>query len=166
MLNKQNIWFMTLFSFILVLGVYYVTMPNDILKDVNIRTEEMVETLQEDVENPSSLTVLRVNKEEKRKEKMDALETSLIRDNLTTEEKNNTFELLKHMTQLQGKEESLEKKLQKDLGLDCYVQIDQLNVSTVCIAKEHNKSLANTIMRKIQEEYKERMTIQVKFQNK
>ena len=31
MINKQNLWFLTLFSLILVLSVYYVTMPNDLL---------------------------------------------------------------------------------------------------------------------------------------
>ena len=31
MINKQNLWFLTLFSLILVLSVYYVTMPNELL---------------------------------------------------------------------------------------------------------------------------------------
>ena len=30
-MNKQNLWFLTLFSLILVLSVYYVTMPNDLI---------------------------------------------------------------------------------------------------------------------------------------
>ena len=35
MIKKQNLWLLTLFSVILVLGVYYITMPNSssILKD-------------------------------------------------------------------------------------------------------------------------------------
>ena len=31
MINKQNLWFLTLFSLILVLSVYYVNIPNEIL---------------------------------------------------------------------------------------------------------------------------------------
>ena len=31
MIKKQNLWFLTLFSLILVLSVYYITMPNDLL---------------------------------------------------------------------------------------------------------------------------------------
>ena len=31
MINKQSMWFLTLLSLVLVLGVYYVTMPNDLL---------------------------------------------------------------------------------------------------------------------------------------
>ena len=43
MTKKQNLWFMTLFSLILVLGVYYVTMPNDVLEKVNNQVEEQQE---------------------------------------------------------------------------------------------------------------------------
>ena len=32
MMNKKNLWFLTLFSLVLVLSIYYVTMPNDLLK--------------------------------------------------------------------------------------------------------------------------------------
>ena len=31
MINKQNLWFITLFSLILILGIYYVSMPKDAL---------------------------------------------------------------------------------------------------------------------------------------
>ena len=31
MVNKQKIWFLTLFSLILVLSVYYITMPSELL---------------------------------------------------------------------------------------------------------------------------------------
>ena len=33
MIKKQNLWFLTLFSLVLVLGVYYVTMPTQILEN-------------------------------------------------------------------------------------------------------------------------------------
>ena len=31
MINKQNLWFVTLFSLILVLGIYYITMKDETL---------------------------------------------------------------------------------------------------------------------------------------
>ena len=37
-MNKQNLWFLTLFSLILVLGIYYVTMPNELLLGKNEST--------------------------------------------------------------------------------------------------------------------------------
>ena len=39
MINKQNLWFLTLFSLILVLSVYYITMPNELLLS-KTKTEE------------------------------------------------------------------------------------------------------------------------------
>ena len=35
MINKQKLWFLTLFSLILVLSVYYITMPNELLITTN-----------------------------------------------------------------------------------------------------------------------------------
>ena len=162
MFNKQNLWFMTLFSLILVLGVYYVTVPNDVLEKMNSKTEEKKK--EESVIEESSLTALRVNKENTRKEKQESLENALTSDNLTTEEKNNTYELLKSLNEIQGTEEKIEKKIKKDLGLDCYTKIENNNASVVCISKEHNKTLANNIMRLVQKYYKERMNVTVKFQ--
>ena len=39
MINKQSLWFLTLFSLILVLSVYYITMPNDLLLTNSDRDE-------------------------------------------------------------------------------------------------------------------------------
>ena len=33
MIKKQSLWFLTLFSLVLVLGVYYITMPTQILEN-------------------------------------------------------------------------------------------------------------------------------------
>ena len=166
MINKQNIWFMTLFSLILVLGVYYVTMPTDILQNINIEQEKLKENEKTSITEESSLESLRVSKELSRTEKIDSLETALASENLSIDEKNNTYELLKYLGEVQGTEESLEKKIKKEFGLDCYVKIDQSDATIICISEEHNPSLANKIMRTIQEKYKNKLNITVKFQKK
>ncbi len=167
MLNRQNLWFITLFSLILILGIYYVTLPNDVLEKVNkkVKTEEEP-VISEVKEENSYLDALRVSKESSRKEKIESLENSLTSNNLTTEEKNNTYELLKYYNQLQGKEENYEKKIKSSLELDCFTKIDNKNIEVVCISDKHDKSIANKIMRIIQEENKEKMNIVVKFQKK
>ena len=167
MFNKQNLWFITLFSLILILGIYYVTIPNDVLEKVNKKINNKEEQVVAEVkEETSPLQALRVSKENSRKEKIESLQNSLTSDNLSAEEKNNTYELLKYYNELQGKEENYEKKIKKDLNLDCFTKIDNKNVEVVCISSEHDKSLANKIMRLIQNEYKDRMNIIVKFQKK
>ena len=97
MLNKQNLWFITLFSLILILGIYYVAIPNDVLEKVNKKVEQKEEQVVAEVkEELSPLETLRVSKETSRKEKIESLENTLTSNNLTTEEKNNTYELLKY----------------------------------------------------------------------
>ena len=35
-MNKQNLWFLTLFSLILILGVYYITLPSEIFSKSSV----------------------------------------------------------------------------------------------------------------------------------
>ena len=56
-------------------------------------------------------------------------------------------------------------KLKNSLKLDCFVKIDNSNISTVCISSEHDNILANKVMRLIQDEFKVKKYITVKFQN-
>ena len=165
MIKKQNLWFFTLFSLILVLGVYYVTLPEDLLDKVNTVVDKTT-TKVKDVKEENALVAMRVSKEEERQEAMNVLNEKLTNEKATTEEKNNAYEQLKYLNEVQGKEESLEKKLKKEYDLDCFIKIDNENVSTICISKDHDVKLANKIMRTIQKEYKNRMNITVKFQKK
>lgn len=167
MINKQNLWFLTLFSLILILGVYYVTMPSDLLTKINVKTEEKEEkAVVEEVAEESALVAMRVSLEEERKESIDVLQEKLTSEKLTTEEKNNAYEQLKYLNGLQGKEETIEKKLKKEYDLDCFTKIDNSDISVICISAKHDTTLANKIMRTIQKDYKTKMNISVKFQKK
>lgn len=166
MINKQNLWFLTLFSLILVLSVYYITMPNDLLSKA-VSTEEKAnkkEKVEETVEEISSLTAMRVSLEEERQGMMDDLQEQLTSDTISSEEKNNAYEQLKYLNTLQSKEEELEKQLKKEFKLDSFVKIDNTNISVVCVSSKHDNALANDIMRLIQSGYENKMYITVKFQ--
>ena len=164
MINKQKIWFLTLFSLILVLSVYYVTMPNDLLKDVESDVNK--EVIIDKVTEVSSLVAMRVSLEEERQSEMDVLQEAMTKEDISRTEKNNLYEKLKYLNEIQGQEELLEKKLKSNLKLDCFVKIDNSNISTVCISSEHDNILANKVMRLIQEEFKVKKYITVKFQKK
>ena len=165
MINKQNLWFLTLFSLILVLSVYYITMPNDLLtKAQEENVEEKDKKVKKTVEEVSSLTAMRVSLEEESQDKMDDLQEQLTSDTIGSEEKNNLYEQLKYLNTLQSREEELEKAIKKEFKLDSFVKIDNNTVSVVCVSKEHNNSLANNIMRLIQSSYEDKMYITVKFQ--
>lgn len=164
MISKQNLWFLTLFSLILVLSVYYVTMPNDLLKDVE--SDVSKEVIIDEVTEVSSLVALRVSLEEERQSEMDVLQEAMTKEDISSTEKNNLYEKLKYLNEIQGQEELLEKKIKSNLKLDCFVKIDNSNVSCVCISSEHDNILANKVMRLIQEEFKVKKYITVKFQKK
>lgn len=168
-MNKQNLWFLTLFSLILVLGIYYVTMPNELLLGKETKTVSKNESKKKEtttVKESTTLEAMRVSLEEERTEQMTALQSQLTSDTMSTEEKNNAYEQLKYLNQLQGKEESLEKKIKEKYNLNCFVKIDNTNVTTVCISSKHDSALANNIMRLIQEQYDSKMYISVKFEKK
>ena len=58
MINKKNIWFLTLFSLILALSVYYVTMPSELLLDVyNNNGETKKDTDVIDIEEKDIISV-------------------------------------------------------------------------------------------------------------
>ena len=163
MINKQNLWFLTLFSLILVLSVYYITMPNDLLlNDTNNKLVSEKETNSE-VKETSSLVALRVSLEEQRQEQMVSLQEKLTNEASTTDEKNNAYEQLKYLNQLQGQEESIEKQIKEKLELDSFVKIDEKNIEVVVVKEKHDSSIANNIMRLVQSNYEEKMYITVTF---
>lgn len=165
MINKQNLWFLTLFSLILVLSVYYITMPNDLLVK---KTNEVINTkdnkkVKSEVKKTNSLVAMRVSLEEERQEKMVDLQEKLTSDKVTTEEKNNAYEELKYLNALQGQEEKIEKQIKNEYKLDSFVKIDNKDIEVVVIKDKHDASIANNIMRLVQSNYEEKMYITVTF---
>ena len=163
-MDKQNLWFLTLFSLILILGVYYITMPTDLLKPEKEVVEKANNIDNDAVEEVGPLVAMRVNLEEERQKEMNVLQEQLVSEELSSEEKNNVYEKLKYLNELQGKEEAIEKSLKNEFKLDCFTKIDNSNVNLVCISNTHDMQLANNIMRAIQKNYKNKLYITVKFQ--
>ena len=96
MISKQNLWFLTLFSLILVLSIYYITMPNDLLVAKNA-TKENKTTETTTIEESDNLTALRVSLEEERDATKAELKATMTNEEATTEEKNNAYEQLKYL---------------------------------------------------------------------
>ena len=164
MINKQKLWFVTLFSLVLVLGIYYVTMPNELLKSSD-KVAQASKEVQVDVEESDMLVALRVERDEEMVKNIEELESILTSADATNEEKNDAFEELKNLNLTKGKEEELENKLMDEFKTKAFVKINNDNISVVINYKEHNTKLANDIMRSIQKEYDKKMYISVKFQS-
>ena len=171
MINKQSLWFLTLFSLILVLSVYYITMPNELLLTNNsnyLKTEETggeQENIEVNVEESEILVTMRVNLEEERNATIADLRSTLTSEDATGEEKNNAYEQIKYITDLTGQEEKLEQKLKKDFGLESFVKMDGNEIKVVAVKDKHDVTLANNIMQSIQAEFDNKVYITIKFQN-
>ena len=202
MINKQNLWFLTLFSLILVLSVYYVTMPNDLLltnngavgskkneqtsvsKDTNTGTTKNEDTKKDDMkstttkdnkdnkdtntttkdnktDNNTTVTIkesetleaLRVSLNQEREAEKTKLQSLLTNSSATSEEKNNAYEKLQEINTVTSEEATLEKKLKEKYKMSVFVKIEN----------KEDTTLANNIMRSVQENFKEKRYITVQF---
>ena len=75
MINKKNLWFLTLFSLVLVLSIYYVTMPNEIF-DKNIK-ETTTDNSTTKVEETSIISALKVEDDNNVMDKINSLKEKL-----------------------------------------------------------------------------------------
>lgn len=166
MINKRSLWFLTLFSLILVLSVYYITMPSELLMATNNGGSDDTETVSATTENEESaeLVALRVESEEKMLDQITELKAVLTDSNSTTEEKNKAFEKMQELNKNRGTEESIENKIKEEFNLKSFVSIDETSVTVTVDSIKHDKELANKIMRSVQEEFETSMSISVKFQ--
>ncbi len=161
MINKQGLWFLTLFSIILVLSVYYIAMPNNTLATLKENTEDK-ETL--NIKESDSLASLRVTSDEEIESTMNDLQSILLNDKATLEEKNNAYEKIQNINLNKGKEENIEKLITDNFKLQSFVKIDKDNIKVTISKKDLDIKLANQIIRKIQEQYSNKMYITIKFQ--
>ena len=166
MINKQGLWFVTLFSLILVLSIYYVTMSDDTLSSIldNNTTTDNSQMANVNVEESSILVSLRVSDEEKMLKEMNELQTILFDDAATLEEKNDAYDQLLLLNANKGKEEELEKKIKQEFQLNSFVKIQNDQISIVIESNNHNVETANNIIRSVQSLYDKKMFITVKFQ--
>lgn len=162
-MNKKNLWFLTLFSLIIVLSIYYITMPTDLM--IEEYKEEETAVSEEIVEEDSILVSLRVEAEEEYLKELESLKTVLNNADSTVDEKNNAFEQIKQLSNIKGEQEKLEEEIQNNIGAEAFVRIEGNKITVVVNKKEHDTKLANQIMRLVQSNYKNKMYITVKFQS-
>ena len=163
MINKQNLWFLTLFSLILILGVYYITLPSDIFSKNGV--ESVSKNVDVVVSENDKLVSLRVERNEKISTVMSELQEKITSPSSSAEDKNAAFEELQTLNLAKGKEKYLEEKLFNDFKIKSLVEIDNKNIKVIISSSEHNSKLANDIMRSIQDEYNEKMNIVIKFES-
>ena len=172
MINKQGLWFLTLFSLILVRSIYYITMPDQMFLTNNgnvTGTDDENNSLEDDtpvsstIDESSYLSVLKVELESTRDEQKAALEEIINSKDSTKEEKNNAYEELKTLNNNKGLEETITKKLKDDLELESFVKITNDEVEVVVEKDSHDVALASQIMNLVQQEFTDKVSVSVRF---
>ena len=161
MINKQSLWFLTLFSIIIVLSVYYVAIPNNTLATISEidKTTEVI-----NIDESDSLAHLRVEYDEEIETTMNELQSILLNEKATLEEKNIAYESIQNINSNKGKCEAIEKLINDNFNFKSFVKIKNDTISVTISNKSHDTKLANQIIRKIQEQYTNKMYITIKFQ--
>lgn len=154
MVSKKNVWFMTLFSLIITLSVYYITIPSEKeLESPVIKTEE-----------GTILTALRVESDKEMESMMNDLRLILSSVDATSEDKNEAYDKLKQLNITRGEEEKLEEMIKKNYNLDSFVKINGDQIRVVVSSEKHDNKVADNIMKSIQNTFQTAKYISVKFE--
>ena len=164
MINKKNIWFLTLFSLILVLSVYYITMPSELLLN-NTNFSKTTKDNNNDVaiETSNIISALKAEDNESYLKQLDSLKFILMDKEKSVEEKNSAFYQMKELNIHKSEEENIEKQLNETFSLKTFVKIKDDQIKVVVDSSEHDTTIANKIMNLVQSNFDEKMYITVQF---
>ena len=166
MINKKNLWFLTLTSIILVLAIYYVTMPlgNDNMvlnSNNNSNTEKEVMV---NIEESEALTAARIEKQEQDLNEVKKLQEILLSEDKTIDEKNDAYEQIKYLNASKSIQEKLEKNINSKFELTSFVSIKNNTIKVTVANKEDSLDLANKIITLVNKETNNDYYVTVKFE--
>ncbi len=161
MINKQNLWFITLFSLILVLGVYYLTLGEE-TKQVFANNDGKEANVQ--IEEADALVALRVAEDENVLAQIENYQNTILDSTKTLEEKNEAYNNLQVINKQKSNAEEIEKLIKEKFNLKSFIKFDKDQIKITVAEKKHNAELANNIIRAVQSLYPDQMFISVKFQ--
>lgn len=164
MINKQNLWFVTLFSLILILGIYYVSIDDEVIKSMQTTGIESNTSEVVNIEKSEELVSLEVENDEEKEALMEEYKKVLLDVNKSSEEINKAYENIKELNNIISMEDKLKKKIKDNFKLNSFVKIKDQFVSVTVSSKEHTKKSANDIIRSIQEEFESDMYITIKYE--
>lgn len=161
MINKQSIWFTFLFSVILVLSIFYITMNEQELSDYIDLPDTTDTTLV--VNESTELVSLRVQSDEELLETINQLQEVLLSETSDATSKNDAYNDLLMISNNKSDEEKIERIIKEEFTYESFVKINGTNVTVVIEAEKHDYGIANNIIRRISDELGENKYITVKF---
>ncbi len=164
MINKQNLWFITLFALILILGIYYISLPDNSLPTFSSTENNLDNAIK--VTDSDVIIALKVEEEEKILKEMENAQKILLDSSSTTEQKNIAYESLQELNSKKGKIIEIEKLIKEKFNLDSCVKIEGNKINITLSSKNQDAEFANNVIKSVQSLYTEQMYITVKFQDK
>lgn len=161
MINKQNLWFVTLFSLILVLGIYYVTMSDE---TISVLAGENNVSKTVEVKESDSIVALQVEEDETVLKEMTEYQNILLNNEATLEEKNDAYNALQALSNKKSESEKIKQIITEKFNYDNFVKIKNDTINITIASKEHNKEIANNIIKEVQKLYDKQKYITVKFE--
>lgn len=161
MINKQSIWFTFLFSIILVLSMFYITMDDNELEEFIDVVDTNDTTLV--VNESTELVALRVQSDEDVMNSINELQEIILSETTDLQQKNDAYEDLINISNNKSSEQKIEKILTEEFDVQSFVKINGSNVTVVVDSSKHDFVLANNIIRRISEEFTSDKYITVKF---
>ena len=137
MINKNGVWFVTLFSLVLVLSIYYITMPTELL--ITKEKDKVLPTVK--VEESDSLLALRVSKNTAIDEEIDSLKKIISNSDATIEDKNNAFERIQQLNKVRSEENTLEDKIKTKYKYNSIVKIDGNDISVTVKSDDNSNEI-------------------------
>lgn len=162
MINKSNLWFLTLSSIILVLAIYYVAIPVEESNMVFSHKQDN-SNIETTIQESEILTAMRVTKEEEHLNDIQNLQNILLDSTKTINEKNEAYEKLQFLNSNKSLEEKLESTINKTFKVSSFVEIKDNSAKITIINKEHSYTLANDIILAANKEIGNEYYVTVKF---
>lgn len=162
MINKQNLWFATLFSIILMLSIFYISMNENDVSSL-VENEVSIDDSSLVINESTELVSLRVANDEEIQNTMNELKDTLLSSTATLEEKNDAYDELQVISNTKSLEEKLEKIIKDEFKADSFVKINSSGITVVIDSDTNSYADANNVIRRIQKEFSEDKYITVKF---
>lgn len=154
-MNRQAFTFLTLFTLVLMLAVYYVTLPID---NPELDTNELIVQQEDLIEHYQNELEMKYNESVKEEEKIVSNSESTLQQKL---------EALNKITETE-KIKELEKKILNELALlnysGCFVEIEDQVTRVICDAQYNSKANAASILSSVYKWIESEKLVEVSFE--
>ena len=153
--KKRTVWFMTLFSLAAVISVFYLFDPTRDLSLQQIFSNGTLDDISLTEKNGGSIPVttdshyfeqLRIELSNERSKLREQYYTKIASDQISADEKNETFNLLNYLTEQESSEVMVETHLKAMGYSDAFVKIDEEKINVTIMSEELSKEKVNEIV--------------------